>query len=1095
MGNPTTPIAENISARLFARGARFPESLWQADRSVLWLPSVAVTSFPSFLISLIWAKAPRNIIYLLPTEQEALVAYRELCQLLPNKAAVLWVSTKTDGKHDIELEERKIARQRATDLLRHAKEPKCWVAYPNAILEYVSDTNPGSKKTLKIDDALSPESLEDFLQMQDFKKVDFVSQPGEYAWRGGIFDVFSYLETRPYRIEFFGDVVDSIRLFEIGSQVSTHKVSQAHIAPYEATTTDRITLLDFCENPLLCGYFSDMQPMLEKEFPTDTEHTAAGGGIDIICRQESVIDFSHKTTLGYQWKFQQELEPSSQQEKRKIDRIFSEMESHQYRGLKIYIACATSDKAQRMERILQKHTDLDFEIVLLDVYRGFVDQESQTVVYSEHEIFGRVKQAGLDHILEDKKKIWGKEMAAIQKGDYVTHIDHGVGRFVGLVRKSVAGLMQDFVRVVFAEKSMLDFSIEAFYKVGKYQDKDANPPPKLSKMGGAAWGKLKQNARKKLKALAIDLTRLYSERKAQQGIRFSLDLEMMAQLEGSFLYEDTPDQKRCMEAIKSDMLSPSPMDRLICGDVGFGKTEMAVRSAFIAATSGYQVIVLVPTTILCMQHYKTFGDRYRDMPIHVGYLNRFVPTKQVRETWDAIAKGEVDVIITTHKIFSKQAEFKNLGLLIIDEEQKFGVAAKEKIRSLKKNIDTLVLSATPIPRTLKFSIMGLRDLSTLSTPPPNRIAVQTEIIKFDMDKIVPILEREMERGGQVFIVNNRIANLESLSQAIARAVPGVRVVFAHGRMGADELEKKMLAFIDGAYDVLLSTNIIENGLDIPNANTILINDAHRFGLSDLHQMRGRVGRSNKQAYCYLIAPDMDTIPERYAKRLKALVYFSDIGSGLQIAMQDLETRGAGDLFGAEQSGFVNEMGYDTYFKIIEETLQEIQEESQGQKLALNTQRNCVMDMDIPFSLPSDYIEDAKERLTLYTRSGGLKSGDQADAFFAELEDRFGKAPLQVNLFIHSIKLRLLCQQLGLERLIFKKGFFIGHFPRNPRHPFFDTPYFQRIQHQSQISNAFSLEQKIAKDQKPLLLLKAASPFENIFTAFEALQTFQKSTVR
>lgn len=1082
--------------RLFAPYAeQLDEVLEREKKSVLWFASKQASSYPSFLLRCLDDILPRNIIYLLPSQQQALAAYRELLQLLgEDRVAILFSTQNSD--HDIDLQEKRIARHRVADDLRKVERvtPKCYVVYIESALEYIAKPDPEARKILKLDQQISPESLEDFLQEKNFKKVDFVSQPGQYAIRGGILDVFSYLQPRPYRLEFFGDTIDSIRLFEIGSQLSTQKVNQAIIVNYEAETDTQETIFDLVDKPLLCGHFSDIKPLLEKDFSQATSFSAAADRLEQALRQCSVIDFSLETSFRYHWRLNPSIYSSSFGEKKKVDRFFAEMESYYVRGFDIFIVCATDEKAERIERLLKKQLRITFRTVVFDLYRGFVDEFSQVVVYAEHEIFGRVKQARMDHVLEDKKKLFGKEMSSIQPGDYVTHIDYGIGQFFGLVRKNVSNMMQDFIRVIFSQEATLDFSIEAFYKIGKYKDKDTDPPPKLSNMGGKAWSKLKQNAHKKLKTLAIDLTRLYSERRAQKGISFTPDLEMLAQLEGSFLYEDTPDQKVCIEAVKSDMKSSYPMDRLVCGDVGFGKTEIAVRAAFIAATSGYQVIVLVPTTILCLQHYNTFQNRYNDFPIRVAYLNRFVSPKKVMETWEGISKGDIDVIITTHKIFSKKADFKNLGLLVIDEEQKFGVAAKEKIRNLKKNIDTLVLSATPIPRTLKFSIMGLRDLSSLSTPPSNRVPVHTEIIKFDMEKIVPILEKEMERGGQIFMVNNRIANLESLAQAIQAVVPGIRVIFAHGRMGADELEKKMLTFINGEYDVLVATNIIENGLDIPNANTILINDAHRFGLSDLHQMRGRVGRSNKQAYCYLIAPDLDAMPEKYAKRLKALVYFSDIGSGIQIAMQDLETRGAGDLFGAEQSGFVNEMGYDTYLKIIEETLQEIQDETQDQtqKIAFNMPRNCLMDMDIPFSLPSDYIEDSKERLSLYTRSGGLKLVDQVDAFLAELEDRFGKAPLQVRYFICSIKLRLFCQKLGLEKVIFKRGFFIGHFPRNPVHPFFESFLFQKIETCS-LTSPFQIEQKITKENKPLLIIKAPEPFEDIFTAFETLcSTFQKS---
>lgn len=1092
MSYQEAPISKHLSTRAFSSLA---EIVNQNPLPKLWLPSEGHTSYPSFLLRFLWEISSKSVIYILEEETMVFNAYRELARLIGADHVEMLLSVQKKKGNDIELEEKKLLRRQLIDQIQKSSASKVVITTPSAILEYIHMPSEEDVMALAPGQNLNPEDLELFLDRKDFKKVDFVSQPGEYSIRGGILDVFSYLEKRPYRIEFFGDEIESLRLFEIGTQVSTEKISKASIANYTMETNQKKLIFDDVKDGWFCADFQRLDAFLGEHFPRESEVFASKQTFDREIRNRASVDLSTKAYFRYHWHLKEPLLPSSPPIKRKVDRIFSEVESYQVRGYKVFIACATLDKKQRILRILKKYPGLEIETIQFDLYYGFVDNVSKVVVYSEHEIFGRVKQAQPPRALDDKKAVFAKEFSAIQQGDYVTHIDYGVGRFAGLVRKNVANVIQDCIRVVFAEQSILDFSVASFYKIGKYKDKDVDPPPTLAKMGGKAWNRLKDKAKKKLKVLAIDLTRLYSERKSQKGISFQPDTEMMAQLEGSFLYDETPDQTSCMQAVREDMLSEAPMDRLICGDVGFGKTEIAVRAAFTAASSGYQVIVLVPTTILCLQHYKTFSDRFADFPVRVAYLNRFVSPKEVSRTWEEISQGKVDVVIATHKIFGKKAGFKKLGLLIIDEEQKFGVGAKEKIRSLKKNIDTLVLTATPIPRTLKFSIMGLRDLSVLNTPPPNRIPIQTEIIDFDFEKIVPIIEREMARGGQSFIINNRIVNLEVLAGAVEKVIPGVRVVYAHGRMGADELEKKIISFINGDHDVLVATNIIENGIDIPNANTILINDAHRFGLSDLHQMRGRVGRSNKQAYCYLMAPDLDVIPSHCAKRLKALVYYSDMGSGIRIAMQDLETRGAGDLFGAEQSGFVNEMGHDTYFKIMEETLQEIKDETDGthRMIALNTTKDCLIDTDVPTSFPPDYVENVTEKLSLYTRASTLKTEDKLDVFLAELEDRFGRLPLEVSNFGHSIRLKIICGKLGLERLIFKKGYFIGHFPRNPSHPFFETPRYHRMDREASRSESpFQVEHKVAKDGNPLLLFKAKEIFQNMSEAVETVKAFQKS---
>ena len=955
------------------------------------------------------------------------------------------------------------------------------VTYPEALAEKVVSKKLLTDKTvsLKVGQNVETDAIAAQLVSLGFDHVDYVYEPGQFATRGSILDVFSFASEYPYRIDFFGDEIDSIRTFEVESQLSKEKKTTVNIVPeLTGVISGSVCFLDFLPSQaLLCvkdllWVRERIQSVHDEVLSSQAIVAAEDGGEELPDIRKTIIlgtDFTDKAldfrrvdfgakpvgTPQVKLAFETSVQPIFH---KNFDMVSSSLNDFIQRGYKIYICSDSSKQTDRLKDIFKERGDkIDFEPVDRTLHEGFVDHTMHLCIFTDHQIFDRFHKYNLrsDKARSGKVALSLKELNQFEPGDYVVHIDHGIGRFAGLVRVPNGNTTQEVIKLIYQNDDVVFVSIHSLHKISKYKGKEGEPP-RISKLGTGAWEKIKERTKTKIKDIARDLIKLYSQRKQEKGFKYSPDSFLQHELEASFLYEDTPDQSKATQEVKADMESDRPMDRLVCGDVGFGKTEVAVRAAFKAVADNKQVAVLVPTTVLAYQHFQTFRKRLEGLPCKVEYLSRARTAKDTSRILKELADGQINILIGTHKIIGKSVKFKDLGLLIVDEEQAFGVSVKEKLRQIKVNVDTLTMTATPIPRTLQFSLMGARDLSVIQTPPPNRYPIQTEVHTFNEEIITEAINFEMSRNGQVFFVNNRIQNLAELKALIERNIPDCRVCIGHGQMQPEELEKIIFDFVNYDYDVLLATTIIESGIDIPNANTIIINQAQNFGLSDLHQMRGRVGRGNKKAFCYLLAPPLSSLTPEARRRLQAIENFSDLGSGIHIAMQDLDIRGAGNMLGAEQSGFIADLGYETYQKILAEAVTELKNDEFSELYADEVKAGdevlsgegfvdeCTVESDLELLFPNEYIPSSSERMLLYRELDKLELDKDVDAFKARLIDRFGAIPPEGEELIRIVPLRRIAKRLGIEKIFLKSGRMTLFFVSNPDSPYYQSEAFGKI---------------------------------------------------
>ena len=930
-----------------------------------------------------------------------------------------------------------VQRTSAVETIMKVKDKKVFiVSYPESLEETVP--RPGALKSasfiIKPGNEISQDTIVDRLSSVGFDRVDFVSAPGQYAIRGSIVDIFSYSANNPYRISFWGDEVEKVHLFDCNTQLSVSEEKEAEIVSgiISDGTPDGVSVFDILpKDTLIWLDSSDMYK--EKEFFPYTERFKRVFIDTPLARQDKdQIEFN----IAPQPVFNKNFELLTEDIREKIES-----------GYKVIIFGEKSSQLDRVRSILSQNGGLIPEFVKgQNLHNGFIDREDKICCYSDHEIFDRFHRVSLRRSVEKTEQLTLNDLNSFNIGDYVVHIDHGVGVFGGLVRlRDDFGRIKEVVKLTYKDGDVVFVSVHALHKISRFRSRDGEPP-KINKLGSKTWLTLKNNAKSRVKDIAKDLIQLYAKRKASKAYAFSPDTYLQEELESSFMYEDTPDQELASRAVKKDMEDNCPMDRLICGDVGFGKTEIAIRAAFKAAVDGKQTAVLVPTTILALQHFTTFSERLKDLPCTVDYVSRLRSTKEINDIRKRLEEGKIDILIGTHKILSDSFVFKDLGLLVIDEEQKFGVAAKEKLRRLRSSVDTLTLTATPIPRTLQFSLLGARDLSIINTPPPNRIPIQTEIILFDKEEIRSIVDYELKRGGQIFFLHNKVEELPAIYEILHRLIPDMKICVAHGQMESKELENRMLEFIRGDYDMLLCTTIIENGLDIPNANTIIINQAQNIGLSDLHQLRGRVGRSNRKAFCYLIVPPLTTLTDDARRRLKAIEEFSDLGSGFNIAMQDLDIRGAGNLLGAEQSGFITDMGFETYQKILSEAMEELGIETgviqRSERGGYTT--DCTVETDQLALIPDSYIDVTAEKIRIYKQLDAIRSDKEIERFKSQLQDRFGRFGPEIDNLFEVVKIRNAGARLGFDKVVIKNGLFIAFFIDNQMSPYYTSDTFKRV---------------------------------------------------
>lgn len=949
------------------------------------------------------------------------------------------------------------------------------VTYPSAIEEGIPSAVKIKESLLKLTagDEISHEEMVEKLFGSGFERVDFVAEPGQFAVRGAIVDIFSYSYSDPFRISFFGDEIETINIFDCNTQLSKEKVISAEIYPdliaseQEESMTSIADILP--EDALIWFDSSDMYRNMSF-FPHLEGFRHVYMELPLSRQNEEAVKFN----ITPQPSFNKNFELLTEDIRKRLEE-----------GYRVRIYGEKRSQLERLSSILSQNGGLLPEFIHgKNIHNGFIDHDDKVCCYSDHEIFDRFHRVSIRRTVDKSEQLTINDLTSFAIGDYIVHIDYGVGVFGGLVRmKDDRGRMHEVVKLTYKDNDVVFVSVHALHKISRYKSKDAEPP-KIHKLGSKAWQNLKASTKSKVKDIAKDLIQLYAKRKSARGFAFSADTYLQQELESSFMYEDTPDQEKAVTAVKRDMEDMCPMDRLVCGDVGFGKTEVAVRAAFKAVADSKQVVVLVPTTILALQHYNTFKNRLKDLPCNIDYVSRLRTAKEVSDIQRRLKAGTLDIVIGTHKLIGKGFEFKDLGLLIIDEEQKFGVSAKEKLRQLKASVDTLTLTATPIPRTLQFSLLGARDLSIINTPPPNRIPVQTEIMLFDHDELKKIIRYELSRGGQIFFVHNRVEELQSIHDILHRLVPDMKICVAHGQMEAKALENKILDFMAGDYDMLLCTTIIENGLDVPNANTIIINQAQNIGLSDLHQLRGRVGRSNKRAFCYLMVPPLVSITEDARRRLKAIESFSDLGSGFNIAMQDLDIRGAGNLLGAEQSGFITDMGFETYQKILAEAMEEL-----GVETGITTRSSsdslvsdCSIETDQLALIPDAYIDMTAEKIRIYKELDSLTNDKDMNNLKKKLEDRFGPLPEELLRLFDIVRIRQLGQKLGFEKIIIKNGVLIAFFISNPLSQYYKTDRFAKILENVTLNpNLFELKQNDSK------LRIFSRNIESISKAYEVLK--------
>lgn len=1060
-----------------------------------------VGSSLSFVIAEAFKSAESPFLLILNDKEEAAYLLNDLEQLIGEKDVLFYPGSY---RRPYQIEETDNAnvllRAEVLNRINSRKKPAIIVTYPDALFEKVVTRKELDKNTqkIKLGDEISLDFLNEVLFEYQFKRVDFVTEPGEFSVRGGIVDVFSFSHDEPYRIEFFGDEVDGIRTFDVETQLSTDKVKKITIIPNvenKFTEETRESFLKyissntvvFAKNPALIydridSFFEKAEESFAK-LSQEIKHAKPKElFLDSALLKEQLKDYlcfeigastplSHQNTgemvTSSEVEKQTEASPSTALGmtastvqfstkpqpafNKKFDLLIENLNDNRDEGYSNYIFCSTEQQAKRFHDIFDEVDEtVHYQTIIFPLYQGFVDQNLKIACYTDHQIFERHHKFHLKNGYAKKQAITLKELNKLEIGDYVTHIDHGIGKFGGLQKIDVEGKKQEAIKLIYGDRDILYVSIHSLHKISKYNGKDG-APPKIYKLGSAAWKKLKQKTKARVKKIAFDLIKVYAKRRLEKGFQYAPDSYLQHELEASFLYEDTPDQEKSTQDVKKDMESERPMDRLICGDVGFGKTEVAIRAAFKAVDNGKQVAILVPTTILAFQHHRTFSERLKEMPVTVDYLNRFRTAKEKKETLENLESGKVDIIIGTHQLVNKNVKFKDLGLLIVDEEQKFGVSVKEKLRSIKENVDVLTLTATPIPRTLQFSLMAARDLSVINTPPPNRYPIESHVIRLNEEIIRDAISYEIQRGGQVFFIHNRIENIKEVAGMLQRLVPDAKIGIGHGQMEGKKLETLMLSFMNGEFDVLVSTTIIESGLDVTNANTIFIHNANNFGLSDLHQMRGRVGRSNKKAFCYFITPPYEVMTPEARKRIEALEQFTELGSGFNIAMKDLEIRGAGDLLGGEQSGFINEIGFETYQKILSEAIEELKEnefkelydEVEGDKEKVYV-KEMQLDTDFELLFPDYYINNITERLNLYTQLNEVTDEEGLQKFEAQLVDRFGELPEQAADLLNSVRIKWIATHIGLEKVIMKKGKFIGYFIADQQSSFYQSAVFTQV---------------------------------------------------
>ena len=997
------------------------------------------------------------------------------------------------------------------------KEHPIVVTYPEALSEKVVSSRTLTKNTLNVTVSgdVSIDTLIDTIMEYEFERVDFVVEPGQYAVRGGIVDVFSFANEYPFRIEFFGDDIESLRTFDPSTQLSIQTLDTATIIPNfdtkdTQTKEERVSLVEYfseddtlwVDNLMLVAetieksyseaveIYKSLNTTIARQHPSELFSNVNDFLKNIlslhIVEYGNVAYFSDAQVLQYETS----LQPSFNKHFELLIKMLKEYAEKSYKN---YICVENIHQQKRLVKIFSEFkADQSTNVTFLDysLSRGFVDDTNKVICFTDHEIFERYHGYKVKNFADAKEVFTLKDLLELKPGDYVTHIDYGVGRFAGLEKVDNNGKQQEAIRLVYKDNDMLYISIHSLHKISRYVGKEGATPA-LHRLGSSSWQVLKQKTKQRVKDIAKDLIKLYAERKASKGFAYSADSYLQTELESSFLYEDTPDQLKTTKEVKADMESQVPMDRLVCGDVGFGKTEIAIRAAFKAVNDSKQVAVLVPTTILALQHYNSFKDRLDGLPCNIEYINRFRTTKEKNNIYKDLENGKIDILIGTHAITNSKIKFKDLGLLIIDEEQKFGVSVKEKLRQMKVNVDSLTLSATPIPRTLQFSLMGARDLSVINTPPVNRQPVQTELLLFSEKAIRDAILYETSRGGQVFFVSNRVENLPEMAGLISRLVPDARIGIGHGQMEGAKLEKVLMDFINGDTDVLVSTAIVENGLDIPNANTIIINDAQNFGLSGLHQLRGRVGRSNKKSFCYLLVPSFNTLTPEAQKRLKAIEEFSTIGSGFNIAMRDLDIRGAGNILGAEQSGFISEIGYDMYHKILNEAIDELKTTEFKELYADEVTekddkyvKECLIETDLEVLIPDNYVSNITERLVLYKELNNLETDEELDKYQANIVDRFGPLPKSTEELIETIKLRRLAKEVGIEKLVLKCDTMICYFVSDPNSDFYKSKYFAKLIRFVQ-ANAKICRLKESKNKLSLVFdnIKSISQASNIITQF------------
>lgn len=1078
-----------------------------------------VGSSLSFVISETFKKVDKPYLLIFNDKEEAAYYLNDLEQLLSDKNVLFYPSSY---RRPYQLDETDNAnvllRAEVLNRINSRKKPAVIVTYQAALFEKVVTKKELEKNTLKValGDHLSLDFVNEVLFEYKFKRVDFVTEPGDFSVRGGIIDVFSFSNDEPYRIEFFGDEIDSIRSFDVETQLSTEKLKKVSIMPNVENKTlqeSRESFLKYIASntivftkniDLLVGNLDKFFQKAEEAFNDLSKEINHAKPNELFCDgnfiKDQLQDFSlvnfgadntyNETTTSEKITFNTIPQPSFNKQ---FDLLIENLEEYHKGGFTNYIFCANEQQAQRFHDIFDDAVqEVHYETVVFPLYQGFVDVDNKLVCYTDHQIFDRYHKFRLKNGYAKKQAITLQELNKLEIGDYVTHMDHGIGRFGGLQKIDVQGRKQEAIKLVYGERDILYVSIHSLHKISKFSGKDGKAP-KIYKLGSGAWKKIKQKTKARVKHIAFNLIQLYAKRKLQKGFAFGPDTHIQHELEGSFMYEDTPDQFTSTQDVKNDMEKEQPMDRLVCGDVGFGKTEVAVRAAFKAVDNGKQVAILVPTTILAFQHYKTFTERLKDFPVRIDYLNRFRTAKQRTEAINGVNDGSVDIIIGTHQLTNKRLQFKNLGLLIIDEEQKFGVAVKDKLKTLKENVDTLTLTATPIPRTLQFSLMAARDLSVIKTPPPNRHPIESNVIRFSEEIIRDAVSYEISRGGQVFFIHNRIENIKEVAGMLQRLVPYANIGIGHGQMEGKKLEGLMLGFMNNEFDILVSTTIVESGLDVPNANTIFINNANNFGLSDLHQMRGRVGRSNKKAFCYFITPPYHMMTDDARKRIEALILFSDLGSGINIAMKDLEIRGAGDLLGGEQSGFINDIGFDTYQKILQEAIEELKENEFKELYPTDDSKpkefvkEVTIDTDFEILFPDDYINSITERLALYSKLGELVNEAELQTFETEIIDRFGEIPTQVEDLLDSVRIKWLAKELGLDKIILKQKRMIGYFVADQQSEFYQTTSFSRmLKYVQQNSKSCVMKEKETKNGLRLLIT-----FIRIDTVKTALGILQK----